>query len=133
MTGLPAQILGLTDRGPIAPDAAADLVLYDPASILDEATYEDPTRRAAGIEWVIVGGQPAIRGGDIVEANLGRVSSSPRRAVHGPGNGGLGPRRGKLTPGDLGRAVADAVREPTNPRPPLSGRPRRRRSGSPLR
>ena len=52
---------------------ALELVLFDPATILDEATYEDPTRRARGVEWVILGGRPAMRRGDIVDARLGRV------------------------------------------------------------
>ena len=73
MTGMPASILGAADRGVIEAGRTADLVLFDPASILDEATYEEPTRRARGIEWVILGGRPAIRRGDILDARLGRV------------------------------------------------------------
>jgi N-acyl-D-amino-acid deacylase len=73
MTGMPADILGVQDRGRIAAGLVADLVLYDPATILDEATYEDPTRRARGVEWVIVGGRPAVQRGDLIDARLGRV------------------------------------------------------------
>jgi N-acyl-D-aspartate/D-glutamate deacylase len=73
MTGLPADVLGMRDRGRIVPGAVADLVLYDPATIRDEATYDEPTRRASGIEWVLLGGRPAMQRGDLIEANLGRV------------------------------------------------------------
>ena len=77
MTGLPADVLGLRDRGRIVPGAVADLVVYDPATIRDEATYEEPTRRASGIEWVLLGGRPAMQRGDIIEANMGRVVRRP--------------------------------------------------------
>jgi N-acyl-D-aspartate/D-glutamate deacylase len=73
MTGRPASILGLTDRGRVAPGAVADLVLFDPATIADQATYEDPTRPARGVEHVLVGGEPAVEAGRIVRADLGRV------------------------------------------------------------
>jgi N-acyl-D-aspartate/D-glutamate deacylase len=73
MTGMPAAILGARDRGVIEAGRVADLVLYDPATILDEATYEEPTRRARGIEYVWLAGRPAILRGDIVDARLGRV------------------------------------------------------------
>ena len=77
MTGLPAAVLGLTDRGRIVPGAVADLVAYDPATIADEATYEAPARRARGVEWVFVAGTPAVERGEIVAANLGRVVGRP--------------------------------------------------------
>jgi N-acyl-D-amino-acid deacylase len=73
MTGMPAAILGAADRGVIEAGRVADVVLYDPATILDEATYEEPTRRARGIEYVWLAGQPAVQRGDIVDARLGRV------------------------------------------------------------
>ena len=63
----------MTDRGRIAPGLVADLVLYDPSAVIDEATYEDPTRRARGIEWVLLAGSPAVERGDVVRADLGRV------------------------------------------------------------
>jgi N-acyl-D-amino-acid deacylase len=81
MTGLPADVLGLTDRGRIAPGLVADLVLYDPATILDQATYEEPTRRARGVEWVLLAGRPAMERGDLVRADLGRVVRRPAAVV----------------------------------------------------
>lgn len=56
MTGLPAQRFGLDDRGLIREGYAADLVLFDPATIADTATYSDPIKPAKGIEAVWVNG-----------------------------------------------------------------------------
>ncbi len=63
MTGLCADILGLTDRGRIHPGLAADLVLFDPDAILDGADYLDPFRPPQGIDLVIVNGTPVVRDG----------------------------------------------------------------------
>jgi N-acyl-D-amino-acid deacylase len=56
MTGLPAQRFGLAGRGLIREAFAADLVLFDPESIIDTATFSDPIRAAAGIAAVWVNG-----------------------------------------------------------------------------
>lgn len=68
MTGLAASYIGLTDRGRIAPGLVADLVLFDPATVIDNATVEDPEAPPTGIlavmnsgEWVVDGGQPTGR------------------------------------------------------------------------
>lgn len=58
MTGAPAARLGLRDRGRLEVGAAADLVLFDPATIRDTATYEDPCRYPEGIPLVLVNGVP---------------------------------------------------------------------------
>lgn len=58
MTGRTAEVLGLADRGRIAPGCKADLVLFDAHRIADEATYETPTRGASGISLVCVNGRP---------------------------------------------------------------------------
>ena len=73
MTGLSASILGLGDRGTIAPGAVADLVLFDPARIADLATYEHPTRLATGVEYVLIGGEFAVNAGQLVKLDGGRV------------------------------------------------------------
>jgi N-acyl-D-amino-acid deacylase len=73
MTRLPAQILGLADRGRITPGAVADLVLFDPLSVSDMATYEEPTRPARGVEYVLIGGEFAVESGKPVRLDLGRV------------------------------------------------------------
>jgi N-acyl-D-amino-acid deacylase len=61
MTGLPARRLGLRDRGMIRVGAKADLVVLDPRTVGDVATYEDPHRYPRGIEHVLVNGRFVIR------------------------------------------------------------------------
>lgn len=59
MTGLPARVFGLRDRGHIAVGAIADLVLLDAETICDTATTEDPTAVSVGIDKVLINGRPA--------------------------------------------------------------------------
>jgi N-acyl-D-amino-acid deacylase len=73
MTGLAAATFRLKDRGRVAEGAYADLVLFDPSQIIDTATYEDPERRAAGIEMVVINGSVMLQGGRIADARSGRV------------------------------------------------------------
>jgi N-acyl-D-aspartate/D-glutamate deacylase len=73
ITGLPASILGLSDRGRIAPGMTADVVLFDPGAVRDAATYEEPTRPAEGVEYVLVGGEVAVEHGQAVRLDLGHV------------------------------------------------------------
>ena len=73
MTGLAAEIIGLTDRGRVVPGAVADLVVFDPATIRDQATYGSPTQLAAGVEAVLVDGRFAWDGGRPADLHLGRV------------------------------------------------------------
>jgi len=61
MTSLPAQRFGLTDRGWVREGYAADLVLFDPATVRDTATFADPVNAAAGIEAVWVNGVLSYR------------------------------------------------------------------------
>jgi len=85
MTSLPAQVFGLTERGVIAAGALADLVLFDPAGIADRATYEAPTRPAAGIGTVIVNGRCVWRDGAATGDRPGRIL---RREPRGGGAAG---------------------------------------------
>lgn len=73
MTSLPADRLGLEDRGRIAEGARADLVVFDPATVIDRATFEDPHRYPEGIPFVIVAGIPAVDEGEFVDLRPGRV------------------------------------------------------------
>jgi len=57
MTGLPAATFGLAGRGAVRAGAHADLVVFDPATVIDRASYENPTAAAAGIEAVMVNGR----------------------------------------------------------------------------
>lgn len=72
MTALPAATFGLADRGVIAPGAAADIVLFDAASVRDTATWEDSTSLPVGIPWVILNGHPVVRGGAYMGPRSGR-------------------------------------------------------------
>jgi N-acyl-D-amino-acid deacylase len=73
MTGGAAAALGLADRGVLRPGAAADVTVYDPATIAERATYDDPHRYAAGVSTVVVNGTVVIDGGDHTGALPGRV------------------------------------------------------------
>ena len=73
MTSLPAERLGLARRGRIEPGWAADLVVFDPATIADTATVADPHRLPEGIELVVVNGAVAIEAGRETGARPGRL------------------------------------------------------------
>jgi dihydroorotase/N-acyl-D-amino-acid deacylase len=73
MTGMPAERLGLSDRGRVAEGWFADLVLFDPATIADRATFEDPHQYPAGIRYVLVNGVVAVEDGAQTAARAGRV------------------------------------------------------------
>jgi N-acyl-D-amino-acid deacylase len=62
MTALPAERFGLAGRGRIEPGAFADLVLFDPGTVADRATYERPHAFAEGIRLVVVNGRVAFDG-----------------------------------------------------------------------
>jgi len=73
MTSLPAEILGLRDRGRIRVGLAADLVVFDPGRVRATASYVEPFQLAEGFELVIVNGRIARRGGELAAALHGRV------------------------------------------------------------
>jgi N-acyl-D-amino-acid deacylase len=79
MSALPAQRMGLYDRGVIAPGLAADLVLLDMERLRDNATFADPAAAPEGIDLVVVGGAVCMRDGQPTDARPGRVLR-PRRA-----------------------------------------------------
>jgi len=76
MTGLTAAALGLEDRGRLVPGAAADLVLFDPDTVADAASYDDPARPSLGIDRVWVGGRLAYAGDAVLAKGAGRVLSA---------------------------------------------------------
>jgi N-acyl-D-amino-acid deacylase len=63
MSGLPASMMGLVDRGLIAPGMAADIVVFDTATVIDRATFEQPDLPSEGIRHVLVNGRVALRDG----------------------------------------------------------------------
>lgn len=84
MTGLPATTIGMVDRGFVSPGMAADVVVFDPESIIDYATYAEPTTPPEGVMHVWVNGRRAVRDGAVVPAAGGRalrrLPSMPARA-----------------------------------------------------
>jgi N-acyl-D-amino-acid deacylase len=83
MTGLPASYLGLADRGRIAPGCMADLVLFDPAVVIDRATIEQPELPPLGIPAVMVAGEWVVDGGQPTGRQPGRTLRAPKRAAAG--------------------------------------------------
>jgi N-acyl-D-amino-acid deacylase len=73
MTSLPAERFRLKDRGRIAVGFHADLVLFDPATVIDTATFEAPVSPAEGIRQVWVNGAAVWRDGKVTGARPGQV------------------------------------------------------------
>jgi N-acyl-D-amino-acid deacylase len=73
MTGLAAKDLGITDRGVIAPGAHADLVLFDPATVIDRATMQNPNALSVGIDKVWVNGRLVYQERRSTGAHAGQV------------------------------------------------------------
>jgi dihydroorotase/N-acyl-D-amino-acid deacylase len=79
MTGMPAARLRLTDRGVLRVGAVADVVVFDPATVKDQATFTEPHQYPVGIETVLVNGVVAVDGGRATGARAGRVLRRPAR------------------------------------------------------
>jgi N-acyl-D-amino-acid deacylase len=73
LTSFPAGNLGLVRRGRLEPGCFADVVVFDPATIQDHATYEKPHQYATGVRDVLVNGQLVLRNGEHTGATPGRV------------------------------------------------------------
>jgi N-acyl-D-amino-acid deacylase len=76
-TALPAQRMRLTDRGVLKQGMWADIVIFDPATIRDTATFERPNQLAQGMEYVLVNGVPVIARGEMTGALPGKVLRGP--------------------------------------------------------
>src|SRR4051812_21406271 len=72
LSRLPCERFGLRERGSIEAGFFADLVLFDPETIVDRATYADPKQAPAGIELVLVNGGLAVEGGSATDVRAGR-------------------------------------------------------------
>lgn len=86
LTSLPADQLKLKGRGRIAPGHYADIVVFDPATIADKATFKEPHQYAVGIRHVLVNGTPVVKDGK-------HTGATPGRVVRGPGWTGWGASR----------------------------------------
>ncbi|MFW6080260.1 MAG: N-acyl-D-amino-acid deacylase family protein [Gemmatimonadota bacterium] len=78
LTTLPATNLGLQRRGALEPGHFADVVVFDPATIQDRATFEEPHQYAVGVRHVFVNGDQVLRDGE-------HTGATPGRVVRGPG------------------------------------------------
>ena len=78
MTSQAASRVGITDRGILRPGMMADIAIFDPATIRDIATYNEPLRYSVGMEHVFVNGRPVVLNGKITDER-------PGRALRGPG------------------------------------------------
>ena len=81
MTSLPAQVLGLKDRGLLREGYWADVVLFDPDTVADQATYDDPKQYPKGIDYVLVNGAVVIDNGHHTGARPGKVVYGPGRVA----------------------------------------------------
>jgi N-acyl-D-aspartate/D-glutamate deacylase len=72
-TSLPAQTLGIRDRGLIREGFWADLVVFDPTTIADRATFEDPHQYSVGIDYVLVDGTPVLDQSRLTAARPGKI------------------------------------------------------------
>ena len=77
MTSLPATVFGMKDRGLLREGAAADIAIFDPAKIVERATYTDPHQLAEGMSYVLVNGQVVLEDGKFTPALPGRVLRKP--------------------------------------------------------
>ena len=73
MTGFPASRLSLRDRGTVTEGSMADLVVFDPDTVIDRATFDDPHQYPVGIPHVLVNGAPVISDGLHTGSRPGRV------------------------------------------------------------
>ena len=79
MTSLPADRLGLADRGRLKERCAADLVIFEPATVQDRATFKEPHQYPAGISHVMVNGQWVVQDGEQTDARPGQVLRNSAR------------------------------------------------------
>lgn len=73
MTSFPAQKLGLSNKGVLRPGADADIVIFDPETVIDRATFQQARQYPEGIEYVLVNGEVCVEGGQFNGRTAGRV------------------------------------------------------------
>ncbi len=78
LSALPAENLGIRERGRLEPGYFADLVLFDPATVADNATFQEPHQYATGVQHVFVNGVHVVKDGE-------HTGATPGRVVRGPG------------------------------------------------
>ena len=78
MTSLPAANIGIRDRGSLTGGFYADVVVFDPATVRDHATFEKPLQYATGVQHVFINGEQVLKDGE-------HTGATPGRVVRGPG------------------------------------------------
>ena len=73
MTSLPAQTFGIRDRGLLKEGMFADVTIFDPDTIIDKGTYQDPIQFPEGIEYVLVNGSVTVENGVHTGKRAGKV------------------------------------------------------------
>jgi N-acyl-D-aspartate/D-glutamate deacylase len=77
MTSQAASRVGIVDRGILRPGMMADITVFDPATVQDVATFNDPLRYSVGVKYVFVNGRPVVLDGKITEERPGRALRGP--------------------------------------------------------
>ncbi|MDX2037509.1 MAG: amidohydrolase family protein [Isosphaeraceae bacterium] len=103
-SGLPAEILGLADRGKVAPGRHADLLVFDPKTFRDRATFDDPTVYATGVRLLLVNGVAVIENDEPKRVLPGRALRLDR---DGPASVVM--HCGRIWTGDSARPWAESV------------------------
>jgi N-acyl-D-aspartate/D-glutamate deacylase len=73
MTAEPARRLGLADRGVLGVGAVADIVVFDPSTVIDNAAFGEPPQAPTGVDVVVVGGTVVLADGVVGDERPGRV------------------------------------------------------------
>jgi N-acyl-D-amino-acid deacylase len=114
MSGMPASTIGMVDRGFIAVGMAADITVFDPATVIDRSTYEEPALPPEGIRHVLVNGTLALRDGAATGAQGGQAL---KRSAHMPSRAmAMAAKRSVRAPGidvsqkAIARAATGALR-----------------------
>jgi hypothetical protein len=117
MTALPAATIGLVDRGYLAPGMKADVTVFDPRTIIDRATYDDPARLSEGVRYVLVNGVLALRDGRATGERGGRALARTSHMPSRPMNDAAKARRLRLA-GEAsgGRISVDLTQAAGQPR-----------------
>jgi len=79
LSSLPASNLGIARRGHLSPGYFADVVVFDPATIRDQATFSEPHQYATGVRHVLVNGTQVLKDGEHTGATPGRVVRRARQ------------------------------------------------------
>jgi N-acyl-D-aspartate/D-glutamate deacylase len=94
MTGMPASRVGLKDRGLIRKGMFADITVFNPATVIDRATFETPNQHPEGVPFVIINGQINVDNGRRTSVLSGRVIRGPGyRATTNQGSFDIDPRQ----------------------------------------